>query len=137
MKLSPPERVVIAIAVIAAVFTLGFFTGRGTGGAFVVETEKQVTLDSPASAEGEPSASAGTNTPDASANPESSGGKVNINTADSAQSQTLPGIGEVLALRIIAFRETNGNFTITDEIMDVAGIGEAVFNNLEPLITVE
>ena len=55
---------------------------------------------------------------------------VNINTADSDQLRTLPGIGSVLADRIIAYRRENGNFSSIGELLLVPGIGE---KKLEPI----
>ena len=50
---------------------------------------------------------------------------------------TLPGIGESLARRIIAYREANGPFGSIEEIMEVSGIGEAKFAELEDRVTVD
>jgi len=69
--------------------------------------------------------------------PQESVGKININTADASQLMSLPGIGEVLAGRIIEYREKNGAFRNIYEIMDVRGIGEKTFQKLENLICVE
>ena len=49
----------------------------------------------------------------------------------------LPGIGESLARRIIAYREANGPFGSIEEIMEVSGIGEAKFAELEDRVTVD
>ena len=62
---------------------------------------------------------------------------VNINTAGIQELDTLPGIGESLARRIIAYREANGPFKSVEEIMEVSGIGEAKFAELEDQITVD
>lgn len=62
---------------------------------------------------------------------------VNINTAGIQELDTLPGIGESLARRIIAYREANGPFESVEEIMEVSGIGEAKFAELEDQITVD
>ena len=63
------------------------------------------------------------------------GGKVNINTADLAALESLPGIGPSLAQRIIDHRQTNGPFERIEDIMDVSGIGEATFEGIQDLIT--
>ena len=52
---------------------------------------------------------------------------VDLNTATAEELDTLPGIGESLARRIIAYREANGPFGSIEEIMEVSGIGEAKF----------
>ena len=66
----------------------------------------------------------------------SSDGKVNINTADIEELQTLSGIGETRAKAIISYRETNGAFERIEEIMNVSGIKTALFNTIKDDITV-
>lgn len=63
-------------------------------------------------------------------------GRININTASAQQLQKLPGIGESKALDIIAYREKYGGFEDVRQIMEVSGIKNAVFEKIEPLITV-
>jgi competence protein ComEA len=62
--------------------------------------------------------------------------KVNINTATAQELDTLPGIGETTAARIIEYRRQNGFFTAIEDIMNVSGIGEAKFNAIREIITV-
>lgn len=57
-------------------------------------------------------------------------GLVHLNTADVAALDTLPRIGPALAQRIVDWREANGPFTSVDQLLDVAGIGDAVFSGL-------
>jgi competence protein ComEA len=52
------------------------------------------------------------------------GAVININTAGSAELETLPGVGPALAGRIIAWRDQNGPFRAVDELLAVSGIGE-------------
>jgi len=59
-----------------------------------------------------------------------SDGLVHLNTADVAALDTLPRIGPALAQRIIDWREANGPFTSVDQLLEVAGIGDAVFSGL-------
>ncbi|NLT26953.1 MAG: ComEA family DNA-binding protein [Microbacteriaceae bacterium] len=66
----------------------------------------------------------------------SAGGLVNLNTATAAQLETLPRIGPAMAQRIIDHREANGPFAAVDDLIDVAGIGEATLEGLRPLVTV-
>lgn len=64
------------------------------------------------------------------------GGLININTATQEELETLPSIGEVRAQAIIAYREEHGGFRTTDELMEVSGIGEKIFADIAPHITV-
>ena len=61
---------------------------------------------------------------------------VNINTATSEQLQSLSGIGEATAAKIIADREKNGPFSSIEDIKRVSGIGEKKFESLAPYICV-
>ena len=63
--------------------------------------------------------------------------RVNLNIATVEQLVELPGVGQAVAARIIAYRETNGRFGKIEEVMNVRGIGEKTFLRLEPLILVE
>ena len=62
---------------------------------------------------------------------------VNLNTATVEQLTGLPGIGEARAKDIIAYRNKVGRFLDTKEIMNVSGIGEAMFEKIKDRITVE
>jgi competence protein ComEA len=64
------------------------------------------------------------------------GGRVNLNTATSAQLETLPGVGPVLAQRIIEYRDQHGGFRSVGELRQVTGIGDARYEQLKDLVTV-
>jgi len=57
---------------------------------------------------------------------------LDINKADKEALMTLPGIGNVLATRIIEYREINGEFKNNKELQKVSGIGEKKFKNILP-----
>lgn len=62
-------------------------------------------------------------------------GRVSLNHADASELDTLPRIGPALAQRIIDWREANGPFTDVAQLLDVAGIGDAVYSGLVDLVT--
>ena len=61
---------------------------------------------------------------------------VNLNTATSAELETLPGVGARMAARIIEYRQKKGPFKKVEELMNVQGIGEKNFLKLKPQLTV-
>lgn len=64
-------------------------------------------------------------------------GKININKATPAQLQALPGIGPVMAQRIVAYRQQKGLFTKPEDLLDVSGIGPKTFEKMREFVTVE
>jgi competence protein ComEA len=62
--------------------------------------------------------------------------KIDINRAEPWLLEALPGIGEVLAQRIVDYRSENGPFKIIEDLLKVSGIGEATFEKIEDYITV-
>jgi competence protein ComEA len=68
--------------------------------------------------------------------PGAAGGLLNINSASATELETLSGIGEVLAAKIVEYREQNGPFASVDDLMDVSGIGPATLDEIRDQITV-
>lgn len=64
-------------------------------------------------------------------------GKVNINTAKQTELETLSGIGPSTALKIINYRQENGEFKAIEDIKNVPGIGDSKFENIKESICVE
>ena len=64
-------------------------------------------------------------------------GKININQADKAMLMTLSGIGETRALAIIAYRQKHGSFSTIEELMQVEGIKEKIYEKLKDKIPVQ
>jgi competence protein ComEA len=56
--------------------------------------------------------------------------RIDLNTAGAEELATLPGIGPVLAARIVAYRDAHGPFRSLGELDDVAGIGRALVDGL-------
>lgn len=63
--------------------------------------------------------------------------RININTATLEELVTLPGVGETIAARIIAYREENGPFYDIGALREVKGIGDKTLEKLAPYICVE
>ena len=61
---------------------------------------------------------------------------INVNSASAKELEELPGVGPVLAQRIIDWRTANGPFTSVDDLNSVPGIGDSVLANIKPLVTV-
>lgn len=61
---------------------------------------------------------------------------VNINTADTEELMLLPRIGPSVAQRIVEFRDKNGRFKATEDLLLVRGVGEKTFELIEPHVAV-
>ncbi|PVG83424.1 hypothetical protein DDE18_09060 [Nocardioides gansuensis] len=66
----------------------------------------------------------------------SPGTLVDLNAADEAALETLPGVGPVTAAAIVAWRAEHGGFTAVDELLEVDGIGEATLAQIAPHVTI-
>lgn len=63
------------------------------------------------------------------------GSLINVNAASAAELESLPGIGAVLAQRIVEDRQANGPYTTVDDLLRVRGIGPAILEDLRPLVS--
>lgn len=63
-------------------------------------------------------------------------GKVNINTANQTELETLPGIGPTTALKIINYRKEKGKFKSIEDIKEVSGIGDTKYEKIKDLICI-
>ena len=133
MKLKTFEIGVIAVTAASLVFCAGFYLGRGHGRQVVVNVQpEEAQVFSPSDNEEDDDQAQALDTNDEPAE----NGSININTASKEELMELPGIGEVLAGRIIEYREMNGPFTYTEEILSVKGIGEKLYDGMEEHIRV-
>ncbi len=118
----------VILPVITALFaglTLGLFLGRNPAGGSVTVSvpARQVSAAVSAETQAEPSLQAASL-------------PVNINTADAAELAALPGIGEVLAQRILDYRRVHGDFSAVEQLTNVEGIGEGKLETILELITI-
>ena len=115
------------VTVLFVGFTLGLFVGRNTGSGTVTLAVSPQMQTAPTTA----ATAAAETVPE-----ETVSFPVNINTADVDTLTALPGIGRVLAERIVAYRRQNDPFRAVEEIMKVEGIGEKKAEAILDLITV-
>lgn len=74
--------------------------------------------------------------PGSAGGPQSPDAPVNLNTADLATLETLPGVGPVTAQRIMDWRLEHGQFVAVEELGEVSGIGDKTYQRLAPKVTV-
>lgn len=119
-KLMKAEKIILALAVLVLMGTVGFFLAEGSGEPYLAGGN--TVWSEPVDAREH--------------SPQQTQQLVNINTADAEQLQTLYGIGPVLAQRIVEDREENGPFRIPENIVRVKGIGQGKLEQIINYITV-
>lgn len=133
--------IMLCVTLVLAAFTAGFFLGRNFSGTklTIVGQGEIPTTTAPTAPSTQPEGSSPSDpTASAPSTPTqgADSGLLNINTATHAQLCDLPRIGEVLAQRIIDYREQNGPFQSIYQLTEVAGIGEIIMADIEDLITI-
>lgn len=118
----------IVFTLLFVVFVGGFYVGRNINHV-PVRVESGIKATTPSTTQSSDDQQTTAPSPGASL-------RVNINTATLSELTTVPGIGEVLAQRIIDYRTQHGDFKSVNDLLNVDGIGEKTLSNMIDYITV-
>ena len=123
----PTLSILVILTALFAAFTLGLFLGRNYH-------RSAVTVSLPAAMQTvPPETTVPTQPPEET---QAISFPININTATEEEFMALPGIGEVLAGRILAYRAANGPFATVEGLLAVEGIGEKRVEEILEFITI-
>lgn len=134
MRITKIELAAMGVTLTLLSLMIGFFLGRNTVQTTVIHATPEPSVaampsEAPASAAG--SEEEPTDEADSAVT-----GRLDLNQATEQQLEALPGIGAVLAQRILSYREEIGGFHAVEELKNVEGIGDKKFEAIRNLIEV-
>jgi comEA protein len=124
MRITRAEKCIIVFTLLFAVFTVGVHLGTRRSRQEIVFSSAETAVTEP---EKTPASAAESGAGTAASPERGASESININTATAAELQALDGIGEKLSQRIVDYREKNGPFESTEDIMNVSGIGSGIY----------
>lgn len=149
-RITKTEFAAMIITAVMLAVALGYFLGRNSGDSTVMVSGAQAAqeVSVPPEAPAEPVSVQETEIPDSASEiqnsampvseeePEGDSGLLDLNIATIHELEALPDIGPVLAQRILDYRETNGGFASVEELKNVDGIGDKIFESVVNLVEV-
>ncbi len=113
------QWILLGITAVFLCLIIGIFVGRNLTGAYI-PVNKVISTD----------------TTDTNNTTQPQDGKIDLNTANLQQLQLIPGVGEVIAQRILDYRTDQGGFQAVEELLNVSGIGEKKFEQIKQYVKI-
>ena len=113
------QWILLGVTAVFLCLIIGIFVGRNLTGAYI-PVNKVISTD----------------TTDTNNTTQPQDGRIDLNTATLQQLQLIPGVGEVIAQRILDYRTEQGGFHAVEELLHVSGIGEKKFEQMKQYVKI-